>query len=91
MADTETKKVQKFDFDFANCFAFLAPPARCGSNEYRVHRSEVDINRVLTQNVSAVFKEELTLQRSTRASPPSLKTRPRGDVMDTLLVERYGI
>ena len=46
---------------FANFFAFLAPPARCGSNEYHVHRSEVNIYRVMTRNVSAVFKEESTL------------------------------
>jgi hypothetical protein len=55
---------------FAIFFAFLAPPARRGSNEYHVHRSEVDIYRVMTRNVSAVFKEESTLRlyiRSYRA------------------------
>ena len=45
--------------------AFLAPPARCGSNEYHVHRSEVNIYRVMTRNESRVRclrnKEESTL------------------------------
>jgi hypothetical protein len=44
---------------FANFFAFLAPPAQSGSNrsnEYIiVHRSEVNIYRVMTRNESAVF------------------------------------
>ena len=58
----DTKKVKKSILIFANFFLFLAPPARCGSNEYHVHRSEVNIYRVMTRNVSAVFKEESTLR-----------------------------
>ena len=58
----DPKKVKKLDFDFCQFFLhFLAPPARCGSNEYHVHRSELNIYRVMTRNESAVFKEESTL------------------------------
>jgi hypothetical protein len=55
------KRSKKSILIFGNFFAFLAPPAGCGSNEYHVHRSEVNIYRVMTRNVSAVFKEESTL------------------------------
>ena len=57
----DPKKVKKSILIFAIFLVFLAPPARCGSNEYHVHRSEVNIYRVMTRNVSAVFKEESTL------------------------------
>ena len=43
-------------------FAFLAPPARCGSKVRKTHGSEVNIYRVMTRNESAVFKEESTLE-----------------------------
>jgi hypothetical protein len=55
----DPKKVKKIDFVVGQ-FVFLAPPARCGSNKYHVHRSGVNIYRVITRNESAVFKDEST-------------------------------
>ena len=60
MSDSTThpEKVKNIHFDFYHFFAFLAPRARCGSNEYHVHRSEVNIYRVMTRNEPVVWDRQ---------------------------------
>jgi hypothetical protein len=50
------QKVEKVDFDFLPIFRFLCQAPRCGSKFRKTHRSEVNINRVMTQNRIALFK-----------------------------------
>jgi hypothetical protein len=62
----DPKKVQKIDFDFCHFFLHFWLRLLDAVLMNTMYRSEVNIYRVMTRNVSAVFKEESTLSTYTQ-------------------------